>query len=352
MIGVVFRGTSRIELKTFPDPDPGPGEVVLQIQASGICGSDLHIFKAHPGPGGYASLDPAGEAVIAGHEPCGVVVARGPGVTESQAPTGMRAICFHYAGCGQCMHCWGGRPQLCDETIGYGGTGHGGHAEYLVVPASTLVPLREELTFAAGACIACGTGTAYGALKRLPELAGATIAVFGQGPVGASVTLLAGAMGARVIAVEPNPARRALATTCGADVVLDPSEDDVDEAIRAETRGRGCPGVIETSGASTARVAAVRATSPEGAVVLVGLGGGSLELDLDREVILAPRAILGSRTFSIGEMAECVDLVADRRIPVDSIVSGSFRLEHAQEAYDSFAAGTAGKYLLMPAGTE
>lgn len=352
MIGVTFRGNSKVEVENFPDPDPGPGEVVLKIAASGICGSDLHIFKAQPGPGGYASMNPAGDAVIAGHEPCGVVVARGPGVTEAHAPTGARAICFHYAGCGHCTYCWDGRPQLCDETIGFGGTGHGGHAEYLVVPVSTLVPLREELTFAAGACIACGTGTAYGALKRLPEVGGETIAVFGHGPVGASATLLAVAMGARVIVIEPNPARRELATRCGADVVLDPAEDDVEQAIRSVTRGRGCRGVIETSGASPARIAAVRTARPEGAVVMVGLGGGPLELDLDRDVVLAPRAILGSRTFSIGEMAECVDLVADRRVPVDRIVSGSFPLEDAQEAYDSFAAGTAGKYLLVPATGE
>lgn len=348
MIGVVFRGRSELELKHFDDPRPGPGEVVLRIEASGICGSDLHIFQSEPGRSGYATIVPDGDPVIAGHEPCGTVVARGAGVTEAQAPDGMRAICFHYSGCGSCSYCWDGRPQLCDDTIGYGGTGDGGHAEYLVVPVATLVPLPDELSFAAGACIACGTGTAYGALRRLPDLAGASLAVFGQGPVGASISMLGSAMGARIIAIEPNAARRQLARDCQADVVLDPTVIDIHEAILAETGGHGCSAAIETSGANPARVAALHASRREGSVVLVGLGGGSLELDIDRDVVLAPRTIRGSRTFSIKEMADCVQLVAERHIELDRLVSGSFPLVDAQAAYDSFAAGTAGKFVLVP----
>ena len=113
----------------------------------------------------------------------------------------------HYKGCTVCNHCRSGWSQLCQEepVLVYGNNAHGGHARYLKVPAFTLVPLRDELSFAAGAAIACGTGTAYGALRRLNLSGNDTIALFGQGPVGLSATQLAAAMGARVIALDVSP---------------------------------------------------------------------------------------------------------------------------------------------------
>src|SRR5207245_2236088 len=146
------------------------------------------------------------------HEPCGVVAARGAGVSEADAPTGQRVMVHHYKGCGRCKHCKVGWAQLCRQGIVvYGMTGHGGHAAYMTVPAYTLVPLPDSLSFEEGAAISCGTGTAYGALKRLDVSGRDTLAVFGQGPVGLSATLLGRAMGARVIAIDVAPERLARA---------------------------------------------------------------------------------------------------------------------------------------------
>ena len=154
-----------------------------------------------------ASTDP----VIAGHEPCGVVVAVGPGVTDAEAKVGDRMMVHHYQGCTQCSHCRSGWQQLCQEVPVkvYGSNAHGGHAKYLKVPANTMVPLPEELSFTAGAAISCGSGTAYGALRRMNVSGRDTIAIFGQGPVGLAGTQFAKAMGARVIALDINPQRLA-----------------------------------------------------------------------------------------------------------------------------------------------
>ena len=171
MRGVVFLGERRLELREFPDPTPGPGEVVLAIKASGMCGSDLHTYRAK---GGTAAIGIRGrtEPVIAGHEPCGVVAAVGPGVSEAQARVGQRVMNHHYAGCGVCKHCRTGWSQMCLEgSIVYGANGHGGHAPYMKAPAYTVVPLPDELSFEAGAAISCGTGTAFGALTP-PEPGG------------------------------------------------------------------------------------------------------------------------------------------------------------------------------------
>src|SRR6266516_2331278 len=218
MRGVVFLGERKLELQEFPDPAPGPGEVVLTIKASGMCGSDLHPYRAVGNAAAALALGGTGGPVVAGHEPCGVVAARGAGVSEADAPTGQRVMVHHYKGCGRCKHCKVGWAQLCRQGIVvYGMTGHGGHAAYMTVPAYTLVPLPDSLSFEEGAAISCGTGTAYGALKRLDVSGRDMLTVFGQGPVGLSATLLGVAMGARVIAVDTVSERRALAKTLGAD---------------------------------------------------------------------------------------------------------------------------------------
>ena len=136
MKGVVFLGDRKLELRDFPDPTPGPRDVVLEIKASGMCGSDLHNYRATPQPGGAVTGGiKRAEGVIAGHEPCGVVVAVGSGVAPSEAKVGQRVMDHHYDGCGNCKHCRGGWTQMCLEgTTVYGSGGHGGHARYMKVP--------------------------------------------------------------------------------------------------------------------------------------------------------------------------------------------------------------------------
>src|SRR5919108_2284639 len=261
MRGAVFLGDRKVELRSFPDPAPGPGEVVIQMKASGMCGSDLKFYRSAPGEAQAAlGLGNLSEPFIGGHEPCGVVAARGPGVSEKEAPIGQRVMDHHYAGCGVCKHCRVGWSQLCRAGITvYGVTAHGGHAEYLKVPARTLVPLPEELSFVAGAAVSCGTGTAYGALRRMHLAGGSTLAVFGQGPVGISATLLGARMGARVIAIEKNAERRALAKKFGADVALD-SEEQIPEL----TKGEGVDLALDTTGAPAARFATSRSAKTWG----------------------------------------------------------------------------------------
>src|SRR3954470_14042525 len=255
MRGVVLPGDRRVEIRDFPDPSPGPGEVVLEIKASGLCGSDLKFYRAS---GGAASLGftAASGPVIAGHEPCGVVVAVGPGVPPEQARVGMRAMQHHYRGCGVCRHCLTGWMQLCLEGVKevYGITSNGAHAPYMRCPARTLVPLPDELSFETGAAISCGTGTAWGALHRLGLQGDDTIAIFGQGPVGLAATQLASAMGARVIALDTSPERFARAAEFGAAATIDPAAvADPVHAIRDLTGGLGAGPAVHASPSPLAR---------------------------------------------------------------------------------------------------
>jgi D-arabinose 1-dehydrogenase-like Zn-dependent alcohol dehydrogenase len=195
MRGVTFLGDRKLQLMDFPDPAPGLHDVVVEIKASGMCGSDLRFYRAS-GETASLGLGEVSGPVIAGHEPCGVVAATGSAVDERTAKVGSRVMVHHYSGCGTCVHCRTGWSQMCAEgSTVYGVTGHGAHAPYMKVPAHTLVALPDDLSFATGAAVSCGTGTAYQALGRIKLAGGDTIAIVGQGPVGLSATQLAAAMG-------------------------------------------------------------------------------------------------------------------------------------------------------------
>lgn len=349
MRGVVFAGDRKIEFHEFPDPTPGPGEVVLEIKASGMCGSDLKFYRAKGGPASLGFKASAGP-VIGGHEPCGVVVAVGPGVAPNQAWVGMRAMQHHYRGCGVCPHCSTGWMQLCVDGVAevYGITGHGGHARYMKCPARTLVQLPDELSFETGAAISCGTGTAWGALQRLGLQGDHTIAIFGQGPVGLSATQLAVHMGAQVIALDTSDARLARAKELGAHHLLNPENvPDVVQAIRDLTHGRGAHLSLDASSSPQARQQAVKCVRTWGKACYVG-EGGTVTLDVSNDMLRRQVTIIGSWTFSTIGQAECARYVADRGIDVDQLFTHRWKLEQAEEAYRLFDAQTEGKGVILP----
>lgn len=354
MRGVVFTGDCELELREFPDPTPGPGEAVVEIKASGMCGSDLKFYRRSKAGGeGAAALgfaDP-GE-IIAGHEPCGIVAAVGAGVSEKQARVGMRVMQFHYAGCGVCAQCRTGWHQLCVEGVKtvFGVTGNGAHAKYLKCPANTLVPLPDELSFATGAAISCGTGTAWAALHRLGIGGQHTIAIFGQGPVGLSATQLACALGARVIAIDVAAQRLARAKQFGADVTIDPKDcGDVVAAIREATRGLGADLSLDASSSPQARASAVRCVRTWGKACYVG-EGGDVTLDVSPDLLRRQVTLIGSWTFSIVAQAECARYIADRKIDVDSLFTERWPLAKAEQAYRLFDTQTTGKGVFVDFG--
>jgi len=348
MRGAVFLGNKQIEIRNSPDPTPGPGEVVLQMKASGMCGSDLKFYRPPPGEAQKAlGLGGNADPFIAGHEPCGVIAARGPGVSEREAPIGQRVMDHHYSGCGVCGHCRVGWSQLCRAGITvYGVTAHGGHADYLKVPARTIVEMPQELSFAEGAAVACGTGTAFSALKRMQMNGGDTLVVFGQGPVGLSATVIGVAMGARVIAVETSPERMKLAEEFGADAVINASQEDPVAAIRELTAGVGADLSLDCTGAAAARRAAVRCVRTWGTACYVG-EGGDVTLDVSPDMLRRQVTLIGSWTFSATGMQECAEFIAKKRIPLETIFSHRWRLEQADEAYKSFDTQTTGKGVFL-----
>src|SRR5437667_8939879 len=283
MQGIVFLGSRKLDVREFPDPTPGAGEVVLAIKASGMCGSDLHPYRATGNAAAGLGLGGGGTPVIGGHEPCGVVHAVGAGVDPGLV--GRRVMNHHYKGCGWCKHCRAGWSQLCRHGITvYGMNGHGAHAPLMKVPAFTLVPMPDAITFEEGAAISCGTGTAYGALKRLDVSGRDTLAVFGQGPVGLSATMLGRAMGARVIAVDVSAERLALARELGAEHTINAKDADPVKVIHDLTRGEGAETTMDCSGSSEGRLGPPQSAGTWGRVAFVG-EGGQTTIDVSKHML-------------------------------------------------------------------
>ena len=272
----------------------------------------------------------------------------GAGVSAAEAKIGDRVMVHHYQGCTQCSHCRSGWQQLCQEVPVkvYGGNEHGGHAKYMKVPANTLVPLYEELSFTAGAAISCGSGTAYGALRRMNISGRDTIAIFGQGPVGLAGTQFAKAMGARVIALDTNQQRLERAKEFGADDLINPGSNDPVEAIKELTHGKYADLSLDTTSNRDARLEAIRSTKVWGTMCFVG-EGGDVTIDVSPHLLRRQMTLIASWTFSSIIQAECAQFCVDRKVDVDKLFTHRWTLDQADDAYKLFDKQADGKGVFL-----
>lgn len=343
MTGAYLPGDSTVELRQVPVPTPGPGQVLVRVRASTVCGSDLRaIYRGHVGPEEYWN-------VVAGHEPCGEVAEVGPGVTHFGV--GDRVVAYHIVGCGLCRECRSGYLITCTAgpptKLSYGYQRDGGHADFLLAEASTLVALPDALSFVDGACVACGFGTAYEALCRAQVSGRDTLLVTGVGPVGMAVGMLAKAMGVpRVIGVDSSPERVRLAQDLGCIDDGVPAGDTALEQVLDLTGGTGCEVTVDCSGAASARVVALRATRRWGRCVLVG-EGGRLDIDVSGWLIHNQLTVYGSWVTSLPRMEELLEMLVRWDLHPERIVTHRYPLADAGEAYRTAAAGLGGKVAVV-----
>jgi L-iditol 2-dehydrogenase len=232
---------------------------------------------------------------------------------------------------------------MCDRgALIHGVIAHGGHADYIKVPLSSLVHLPEQVSFAGGAAVACGTGTAYGALVRLDISARDTLAVYGLGPVGLSAAQLAAAMGVEVIGIDISADRVERSKAFGVAHAIDGSKADAIAEVLKLTGGKGVSCAIDCAGGDLARQQAVRCTRPWGRIALVAVGG-NLNIDAMKDLIGKQRTVIGSYTFSEVGMKDCARFVAERGIALDKLFTDRWRLDQADEAYRLFDQQAAGK---------
>jgi L-iditol 2-dehydrogenase len=338
MKGVVLLGDRECCVKDFPDPAPGPGQVRVKMMATGICGSDLHLYHIDK-----ERAKKRGDR-IPGHEPCGVVDAVGHGV--SKVKEGDRVTINHYLGCGYCENCAAGNLMWCREARGYGGPIDGSHADFVIADERNCVLMPDSVSFIDGAFVACPGGTAYSSMRKLDVKAGDTVAVFGLGPVGLSGVILAKALGGKVIGVDIIDERTNLAAQLGADAVVNAQNEDPVRVIRDFAGGKGAALAFEASGSPKGREDIVSCLRRGGKAVFVGAGSS--------EKVINPGQLIGSQLTLMGSFViplwmswEMVNFLDRQNVSFEGTVTHRFPIEEAPEAYRLFDEGKTGKVVFQ-----
>jgi threonine dehydrogenase-like Zn-dependent dehydrogenase len=341
--GVVLPGDSIVEPVVRDVPEPGHGQVLLAMKASSICGSDIRaIYREHLGHGPEAY-----QGVIAGHEPCGQVVAVGPGCRR--LAEGDRVVVYHISGCGVCEQCRSGYLIGCTSPAraAYGWQRDGGHAEYLLAEESTCLAMPDSLTYVDGALVSCGFGTAYEALLRLRVSGLDTLLVTGLGPVGLAAAMLARSMGAGpIVGTDVSPERRRLAVDMGlADEALDAGDETLVDALDELSAGRGFTATLDASGHPSARHLALSSTATWGRCAFVG-EGGDVGFDVSPLLIHKQVTLHGSWVTSVGHMDDLLRHLDRWHVHPEEIVTDRFSLDDAGAAYRLADRGTSGKVVI------
>jgi threonine dehydrogenase-like Zn-dependent dehydrogenase len=339
MRAAVFHGAGDIRVEEVERPRPGPGEAVIRISLTTICGTDVHILK-----GEY----PVKPGLIVGHEPVGVIAELGPGVVGYEI--GDRVLVGAITPCGQCHACLSGKLSQCGHGTGYeaiggwrfGNTIDGAQAEYLLVPyaQANLAKIPESLTDEQVVLLADIASTGFSGAESGRVKIGDVVVVFAQGPIGLCATAGAKLMGAAlVIGIEGDPNRTAVARKFGADVVLDPTLVDVPAEVRKLTGGFGADVAIEALGLQQTFENALRSVRPGGIVSSLGVYSGKLQVPYE-----AFAAGLGDHTIVTTlcpggkeRMGRLLRMVETGRFDPLPLITHRYSLDDINEAYDIFS---------------
>ncbi|HEY2694823.1 MAG TPA: alcohol dehydrogenase catalytic domain-containing protein [Pseudonocardiaceae bacterium] len=312
---------SPLVLTHLDRPQPGPGEALIRVRAAGLCGTDLKVA------GGVMRPDLALPVVI-GHEVAGEVVS----TPDGSLPPGTRVACYPYLPCGDCASCARGDTNTCADIQLVGLDRQGGLAEYLAVPATSLIPFAEHIDFAAAAVSMDAVATTWHALYGRGRIAAEDrVVVIGAGGLGLNGVQIAVGAGARVAVVDRNPLRREIVLDYGADRAV--AFEDTD-SLR-DWSAQGADLVLEATGSRAGFDTAVSLLAGGGRVVCCGHSPG-LEFGLESTGMVGRElSVLGSRGSTFADAAAALAAVerGDVRPRIDSV----YALDQAADAFTLLA---------------
>ncbi len=326
-VAPVFTGAGRIEFREREYRAPGPGELLLRVEANAICGTDREQYDE-------------GSEVVPGHEAAGIVVAGGEGTSVE---VGTRGAVFLMDYCGECRSCLLGYTNQCfAKRADMGFTADGGYGPYEIVHESNFFPVPASIGGAEATLLLDVMGTSRHALRRLalvrPDVE--SLYVAGAGPIGLGVLAMAKATLGHDVPVyisDLSPWRRDFAARLGG-IPLD-AADGLDAA-------QGVDAAIDSTGRSVARRAALRLTGKRGALICVGHGEG-LDLEVSGDLIAPERAVLGSEYFRYDEMAENLRLLEENLDYFSQIITHRMPVTAIDEAFALFLGGETGKVVVV-----
>lgn len=323
----VFTAIHHMEPRDLQDPSPAAGEVLVRVTGCGVCGTDVHILHGD-------ITDGIAPPVVLGHEVTGIVERTAHDVTDLKP--GQTVAIDPVVACGQCNYCQSGMPNLCRQTQIIGYKRNGGFAQYCVAPATHVVPLRPGTGPQAGilvetlACVING-------YDRLAPLPGHAALVIGAGTVGLLWTqLLAGANLAPLAVSEPVAARRRLAGELGADLLFDPSADDLPQLI-ARAGLEGFDYIVDASGDPAALEQAIPLVKPAGRFLVFGVCPRDSKITINPFDLYNKQISIIASKMPPKTLFRAARLVEAGRIDTAAIVTQTWPLSRLDEAMDGFA---------------
>jgi L-iditol 2-dehydrogenase len=343
----VYLGAGRVAVESVPVPEIAAGEVLIRVNACGICGTDLKKIQ-----NGFVK-----PPQIFGHEVAGTIVEVGRGVRQWRP--GDRVVSFHHIPCGSCFYCQRRLFSQCPAykkvglTAGYDPNG-GGFAEYVRampwIVERGMVAIPPDVTDEEAIFIE-PVNTCAKAIQKARVEAGETVVVLGQGPIGLLLMMLARLAGATVLTTDPIAERRAKSVRLGAIAAFDPADSRIGEEVRSRTEGRGADVALVAVANPAVVTAALELTRPGGRVLLFAQNDPKMEIEFPAAAVgIDEKEILGSYSASVELQAESARLVLSRIIPVRELISHRLPLDQFREALEIAArpAGDSLKVVILP----
>ena len=329
----IVKVNEKLEIQQVETPKPRGSQVLVKVQSSGVCHSDIHLWEGYyEGVGGQllkTTERGVNYPLTPGHEVAGIVDSLGEqaeGFNNND-----KVLVYPWIGEGLCPACRIGEENLCDKPKSLGVYMDGGYAEYVLVPSyKYLVKISDGMDTDASATLSCSALTAYGAVKNANLKPDDNVVIVGAGGLGLMAIQLAKAVtGARIIAMDLDDKKLEFAKKEGADTTVNSKNEDPVKTIMGLTDKMGADAVIDFVNASKTVETDMKYLRRRARVVLVGLFGGELKLSL---VTMPTRAykLIGSYTGTLSDMIELVSLA--RRGVIKPVVSNRFKLDQATDA--------------------
>ena len=333
MRAAVYEGEGRLSVRDVPDPTPAPDEVLIEVEACGVCGSDVQIINVPPG-------HPSSPPVIIGHEFVGWVRAVGTAVRD--IPIGGRVVVDPDPKCGACDSCRAGRPANCTNIVALGVHRDGALARYVTTPANSVYPISEDVPAEMAAlveplaCVVNGT-------NRAAVRPGESVVVFGAGAIGCLFIAVFRASGAgRIVAVEPSDKRAPVARAIGADVVVTPEDW---AARRNELMPRGADVVVDAVGSVLPH--AIDAAGMGARIVIFGMNGNARPAVHQIEIVEKGLTILGSYISNFTFPA-AIRLVESGQLNLAPMITATIPIDNTLAGIARIRAGEAVKIVIKP----
>jgi 6-hydroxycyclohex-1-ene-1-carbonyl-CoA dehydrogenase len=331
MKAAVFYGPDQpLKIEEVPTPEPAPGQVMIKTAACGVCHTDLHYidhgvptFKKPP--------------LILGHEPSGTIAGLGQDVSGFKE--GDKVLAPAVLTCGVCEFCRTGRENICAGMVMFGNNIDGAYAEYFLAPAKDIFHLPDEIPLQEGSIIADAISTPFHAIKNRARVRpGDTVVILGCGGVGINLVQVAAAVGGSVIAVDISPEKLEWAKKLGADITINPSEDESWTKSVKKLTGGGADIAVEAIGNPTTIETAFNALRSGGRLVVLGYTHKDISLNAGR-IMFREMEIVGSLGCRPVDYPKLIELCRLGKIKVKELVTGRFPLDKINETFDILRKG-------------